>query len=78
MIKQSCRVWSSKSTQSYMQVITTQFVVLNGKLFVPQLDYMDVEKMWFQPDCTRCNTPLQAIALQRETFDQRVVAATAH
>ncbi|CAH2237439.1 jg3568 [Pararge aegeria aegeria] len=42
--------------------------------FVPELDGMNVDELWFQQDGATCHTAHVTIDLLKETFDERIIS----
>jgi len=42
--------------------------------FVPQLNGVNVEELWFQQDGATCHTTRDTINLLQETFDERLIS----
>ncbi|GFS79299.1 hypothetical protein TNCV_4409521 [Trichonephila clavipes] len=42
--------------------------------FIPELNYHDVQELWFQQDGTTCHTARATIDLWKDTFGDRLIS----
>ncbi|EFN77407.1 hypothetical protein EAI_14538, partial [Harpegnathos saltator] len=82
--RQNCRIWGlenprvivEKQMHPQRENVAGQAITVNGfryrnmiiQFFVPKLQDIDVDDMWFQQDGAKCHTARETIQLLHESF----------
>ncbi|GFW06599.1 putative transposable element [Trichonephila clavipes] len=81
--KQNCRIWSEANPQVYVETsLHPEKLTVNGdryramitNFFIPELNNLDVQELWFQQDGATCHTARATIDLLKDTFGDRLIS----
>ncbi|GFW14175.1 putative DD41D transposase [Trichonephila clavipes] len=77
--KQNCRIWSEANPQvndegHNVTVNGDRYRAMITNFFIPELNNLDLQELWFQQDGATCHTARATIDLLKDTFGDRLIS----